>query len=98
MQQVSRHGTRFLPPYATALSEIRAGRKESHWIWYVWPSLAAVRPNVQLPQYLLPDLAAAQLYLEQADLRLRLLEISAAATAHLQAGVRPEHLFGRQHK
>lgn len=91
-------GRRFLPPYATALAEIAAGRKETHWIWYIWPSLAAVRPNVQLPQYLLPDLATARLYLEQDDLRARLLEISVAATEHLQAGVRPEQLFGRQHK
>jgi uncharacterized protein (DUF1810 family) len=91
-------GNRFLPPYATALAEIAAGRKESHWIWYVWPSLAAVRPNVRLPQYLLPDLATARLYIGEDDLRGRLLEISAAATAHLQAGMLPEQLFGQQHR
>ena len=92
------HGSRHLPPYSTALSEMRAGRKQSHWIWYVWPSLAVVRPHVQLPQYLLPNLAAACLYLEQTDLRNRLIQITAAATSHLQAGVPPEELFGVQHR
>ena len=23
--------------YATALSEIRSGRKQSHWMWYIFP-------------------------------------------------------------
>ena len=92
------HGRRTLPPYSTALAEIVAGRKDTHWIWFVWPSLQPVRPNVQLPQYLLPDLATAALYLEQPVLRQRLLEISAAATAHLNAGVAPSQLFGSQHR
>ncbi|MBQ6481634.1 MAG: DUF1810 family protein, partial [Anaerolineaceae bacterium] len=25
--------------YDEALGEIRAGRKESHWIWYIFPQL-----------------------------------------------------------
>ena len=37
-------GSRVLPPYATALSEIAQGHKDTHWIWYIWPSLQQIRP------------------------------------------------------
>ena len=91
-------GPRFLSTFATALSEIEQGRKASHWIWYVWPSLLAVRPNVQLKQFLLPDLSACTEYLRDPVLRERLLTISRVATAHLQRGVSSQALFGSQHK
>ena len=28
--------------YETALSEIREGRKRSHWIWYIFPQMAGL--------------------------------------------------------
>ena len=64
----------------------------------MWPSLAQIRPNVRLPQFLLPDLAAARAYADDGVLRSRLLAISRAATAHLQGGVPPATLFGQQHQ
>merc|ERR1711881_364744 len=67
-----------------ALKEIRDGRKTGHWIWYVWPTLAALRPGTSRPDCLLPDLAAAQAYLLDEVLRQRLEEITAVATEHLQ--------------
>lgn len=70
--------------YNRALKEIRDGQKKSHWIWYVWPTLAVLRPGTSRPEFLLPDLAAVQAYLLDEVLRQRLEEITVLATEHLQ--------------
>ena len=35
--------------FATALAELRAGRKQSHWMWFVFPQIAGLgkSPNAQ---------------------------------------------------
>ena len=33
------HGVGHYPPFSTARKELRAGRKEDHWIWYVFPQI-----------------------------------------------------------
>mmetsp|Transcript_19419 Transcript_19419/g.42421 ORF Transcript_19419/g.42421 Transcript_19419/m.42421 type:complete len:222 (-) Transcript_19419:137-802(-) len=81
------------PTYAHALSEIRHGRKQSHWIWYVWPTLPSLR-HTSKPHFSLPDLGAAQAFLQDKVLVDRLAEITAAATEHLRKGVQPRVLFG----
>ena len=91
-------GRRELPPYATALAEITAGQKVSHWIWYVWPSLASIRPNVRLKQFLLPNLPAAVAYAADPALAPRMREISAAALSQLRDGTTPQQLFGKLHR
>ena len=77
---VGNHGR--LPPFSTALQEIEAGAKRSHWIWYVWPSLRPVRPEVRLPQFLLPDITSGcAALLVDPVLRSRLHAVSAAVRA-----------------
>jgi len=83
-----------LPSYAKALAQITAGQKTGHWIWYVWPCLAPLRPGTCQPSYLLPDLAAAQAYLCDDVLFARLCEITSVALEHLQQGIAPKVLFG----
>ena len=80
--------------YDTALVEISSGHKVGHWIWYVWPALQELRANTSRPEFLLPDIAAAQLYLRHPVLSPRLETITAAATQHLRGGVNAEFLFG----
>lgn len=80
--------------YALALREIRAGRKSSHWIWYVWPSLKSLRPGTSKPQFLLPDFAAVLQYLALSTLAQRLMEITDVAREKLQTGVAPQVLMG----
>lgn len=86
------------PSFEVSLSEIRGGEKINHWIWYVWPSLAAVRGGrvrKGYERFLLPDFkSSARAYLRDDVLRTRLVEITEAATAHLAAGVKPSTLFG----
>ena len=49
--------------YAAALSEIRAGGKRSHWIWYIFPQLAGLGRSSTARFYALRDLDEAQSYL-----------------------------------
>ncbi len=67
--------------YRAALNEIRAGRKVSHWIWFVFPQLKELGFSSTARYYGIADLAEAQAYLAHPLLRARLIEISQALLA-----------------
>jgi len=69
--------------FETALSEIRAGGKRSHWIWYVFPQLAGLGYSAAAQTYALDDVAEARDYLRDPLLRTRLLTIAAAVAEHI---------------
>ena len=64
--------------YDAALREIRAGRKRSHWIWYIFPQIQGLGYSSTAQYYALQDLGEARAYLADPVLRQRLLEISGA--------------------
>ena len=64
--------------YDQALSEIRAGRKRSHWIWYIFPQIQGLGYSSTAQFYAIQDLSEAKAYLADPVLRERLLEISGA--------------------
>ena len=64
--------------YSTALSEIRAGRKTSHWIWYIFPQLTALGRSSTAKFYGIADLDEARAYLNNETLASRLKEITQA--------------------
>lgn len=64
--------------YQTALAEIRAGHKRSHWIWYVFPQISGLGYSSMSQFYAITDLDEAKAYLDDPVLRERLLEISGA--------------------
>ena len=64
--------------YDTALSEIKAGRKTSHWIWYIFPQLEELGFSSTAKFYGIVDLDEARAYLANNLLRTRLIEISQA--------------------
>lgn len=80
--------------YSTALAEIRAGHKNSHWIWYVFPQLDGLGRSSTARSYALRDLDEACAYLRDPILRQRYEEISAAVAKQLEAGVSVEGLMG----
>lgn len=81
------HGT-----FDTALAELRAGAKRSHWMWFVFPQIAGLGRSSTAQRYALADLDDARAYLAHPVLGPRLVE---AATAVLDSGVRdPERLLG----
>ncbi|QRR04006.1 DUF1810 domain-containing protein [Dyadobacter sandarakinus] len=64
--------------YAGALSEIRSGRKQGHWIWYIFPQIAGLGFSSTSAHYAISDLEQAGRYFKHPVLGKRLVEISEA--------------------
>lgn len=64
--------------YATALAEIKDGRKRSHWMWYIFPQIAGLGFSETSKFYSLQDQQEATAYLQHPVLGKRLIEISTA--------------------
>ena len=64
--------------YAVALSEIKNGRKESHWMWYIFPQVLGLGYTSTSIHYSIKDLDEAKVYLNHPILGKRLVEISNA--------------------
>lgn len=60
--------------YDCALAEIRAGRKTSHWMWFVFPQLVGLGRSETSRRYALCGLPEAQAYLAHPVLGARLRE------------------------
>ena len=67
--------------YATALAEIRSGRKRSHWMWYVFPQIAGLGFSETSRRYAIRSTAEARAYLEHPLLGPRLVECFEAASS-----------------
>jgi uncharacterized protein (DUF1810 family) len=67
--------------YAQALAEIRAGRKRSHWMWFVFPQIAGLGSSAMAVRYAIESLAEAHAYLLHPVLGPRLVECSESACA-----------------
>ena len=64
--------------YETALSEIRNGRKESHWMWYIFPQVSGLGRSTMAEYYAIRSREEARAYIEDPVLGKRLIEISQA--------------------
>ena len=78
--------------YATALAEIRAGAKRSHWMWYVFPQIAGLGHSAMAQRYAIASLDEARAYLAHPVLGARLRECVAALDD--LDGVSAEAVFG----
>ncbi len=72
--------------YATALRELRAGKKRTHWVWFVFPQRQGLGSSANAEKYGLSGLAEARAYLADALLGQRLRECTAAMLAHQSLG------------
>lgn len=68
--------------YDVALKEIRAGKKSSHWIWYIFPQMRGLGRSHYAQFYGIVDVAEATAYLNHQVLGARLREISQALLEH----------------
>lgn len=68
--------------FATALAELDAGAKRSHWIWYIFPQLAGLGSSPMAGMYGLRGVDEAIAYLRAPVLRDRLLTAMNAVRAH----------------
>ena len=64
--------------YQTALAEIRGGRKQSHWMWYIFPQAQGLGRSETARRYSIKDMAEARAYLSHPVLGRRLLECAEA--------------------
>jgi uncharacterized protein (DUF1810 family) len=58
--------------YERALSELRAGRKTSHWMWFVFPQIAGLGHSPTAVAYAIASLDEARAYLDHPLLGPRL--------------------------
>ena len=60
--------------YQRALAELRAGRKASHWMWFIFPQVAGLGLSEMARRYAIESVAEARAYLAHAVLGPRLRE------------------------
>ena len=64
--------------YKIALKEIRAGKKQSHWMWFIFPQLKSLGRSDMAIHYGISDIEEAKEFLKNDYLRNNLIEISTA--------------------
>lgn len=64
--------------YFVALQEVKSGKKQSHWIWYIFPQLKGLGHSNKSQYYGIEDAKEAEEYWEHPVLRKRLLDITDA--------------------
>jgi len=70
------------PLWDNVRTELRAGDKRTHWMWFVFPQLAGLGTSDMNRRYAIPDLDAAREYLAHPVLGPRLLEVTELLLAH----------------
>ncbi len=66
------------PVYDQALAELRAGRKRTHWMWFVFPQIEGLGSSDTARFYAIADRAEAAAYLKHPLLGPRLRQCAAA--------------------
>jgi len=79
--------------FEAALSEIQSGRKQGHWIWYVFPQLAGLGHSAASREFGIDGVAEAEAYLRDPLLRSRLLTITIAVEEQLRQRISLESLM-----
>ena len=64
--------------YASAVAELRAGRKVGHWMWFVFPQIAGLGTSPMSRRYAISSLEEARRYLAHPILGARLEECARA--------------------
>ena len=76
------------PVYERALEELRAGHKQSHWMWFVFPQIAGLGNSAMAQRYAISGVDEARAYLEHPLLGPRLQACAQAMLLHRDRSVR----------
>jgi uncharacterized protein (DUF1810 family) len=68
--------------YETALAELRAGRKRSHWMWFIFPQVAGLGQSEMARRYAIRSSDEAAAYLAHPLLGERLRACATAVLGH----------------
>ena len=74
--------------YEQALSEMKEGRKRSHWMWYVFPQIQGLGHSMNAKYYGISSLGEAKAYLAHPVLGVRLREVTLALFPHKGKDIR----------
>jgi uncharacterized protein (DUF1810 family) len=80
------------PVYEQVLRELRAGRKASHWMWFIFPQIAGLGHSPMAQRFAISGRAEAESYLQHAVLSPRLTECT--RLVNQQAGRAIEDTLG----
>ena len=80
--------------YEQALAELTAGRKRSHWMWFVFPQHVDLGRSPTAKLYGLSGVAEARAFLDHPLLGERLAACCDAILPHLRSGARAEDILG----
>jgi uncharacterized protein (DUF1810 family) len=80
------------PIYERVLDELRAGRKRTHWMWFVFPQIAGLGSSPTSVKFALSGLDEARAYLDHPILGPRLRECTQLVAAH--TGLTAFDIFG----
>ena len=78
--------------YKLALEEVRSGKKQSHWVWYIFPQMRGLGRSYFAQLYGVSDREEAVAYLNHEVLGPRLREITCALLEHDDYSA--EEIFG----
>lgn len=79
--------------YSTALAELKAGCKRSHWMWFIFPQIDGLGQSETARRYSIKSLAEARAYLAHPVLGTRLVACTEALLA--LEGPSARQIFGR---
>ena len=71
-----------LSVYPLVLEELTSGRKQSHWMWFIFPQIAGLGRSAMAQRYAIRDLDQAKRYLADPVLGPRLREVVRLMMAH----------------
>jgi uncharacterized protein (DUF1810 family) len=74
-----------------AVSELRAGKKSGHWMWFVFPQIRGLGASATAQKYAISSVEEARAYLNHPVLRRRLLECTRLV---VESGRPIERIFG----
>ena len=88
---VNRYIPVYKQTYAQALQEVKNGKKETHWMWWIFPQMRGLGKSERSQFYGIPDRDQARLFLEHPYLGKHLIEITQAV---FDSDKTPYEIFG----
>lgn len=88
---VNRYIPVYKQTYAQALQEVKNGKKETHWMWWIFPQMRGLGKSERSQFYGIPDRDQAILFLEHPYLGKHLIEITQAV---FDSDKTPYEIFG----
>lgn len=70
------------PVYAQVVAELRAGRKRTHWMWFIFPQIRGLGSSPTAQHYAIASLDEARAYLAHPVLGPRLIECTTLVLQH----------------